>query len=507
MQNQDFTALIARLRRQGSDDASVEAKAAQDGLPKSIWETVSAFANTSGGTIILGLDESAGFAPVEGFDLDRVRDQFVSGVGDEGADNALIAKPPQYELSRQSLDGSQVLVVEVSEADPRTKPCYITRRGIRNGSYKRIDDKDVKLSPTEVDALQSLFVPSPADRTTVENATEADLDQAVVDAILSAESLKRAHSMTGAATREEKMQRLNIVDGNGGVRLAGLLAAGTYPQQFFPRFVVDVVAYPGVEKGIGGAVRYLDRVICEGPLHEQIDSATAAVMKNLRTAGIVEGVGRIDVPEIPASVVREAVANAVVHRDYGEALSGMAVTVDVFDDRVVVTNPGGLWGGKTLENIADGVSRCRNGALMRLAQAIPSAAGSPAEGAGTGVPLMTSEMRAAGLADPVFKADIGTFRVTLYRPGFPNEGAQARHTVAAKKAPAEKSALRGAQVEYAVMQLLEEESAPLGIQEIADRIGVAIWTARRSVRSLVNKGVVTPTASATSRNRRYQLVG
>ena len=348
---------------------------------------------------------------------------------------------------------------------------------------------------------------SPADRVTVEGATESDLDQAVVDAILSAESLRHTRSMTGAATREEKMQRLNIIDGRGGVRLAGLLAAGTYPQQFFPRFAVDVVAYPGVEKGVGGAVRYLDRVICEGPLHEQIDSATAAVMKNLRTAGIVEGVGRIDVPEIPAIVVREAIANAVVHRDYGAALSGTAVTVDVFDDRVVVTNPGGLWGGKTLENISDGVSRCRNGALMRLAQAIPSAAGSPVEGAGTGVPLMTSEMRAAGLADPVFQAEIDAFRVTLYRPGYPNANAQARHAESAQNATAEKPALRGAQVEYAVVQLLEEEPAPLGIQEIADRIGVAIWTARRSVRSLVNKGVVAPTASATSRNRRYRLAG
>ena len=67
MIDDDLLSHVARIRRQRSDDALVEAKAAVRDLPKSIWGTISAFANTDGGTVILGLDEREDFQPAEGF--------------------------------------------------------------------------------------------------------------------------------------------------------------------------------------------------------------------------------------------------------------------------------------------------------------------------------------------------------------------------------------------------------------------------------------------------------
>ena len=141
--------IVERLRRRGTDDASVEVKACTNKLSADVWETVSAFANTAGGLIILGLNEAEGFVPSANFAIDRVRDQFVSGIGDGGS-AAVVTHAPRYELDRGEVDGLQVLLVRIFELELKAKPCYIGARGVQNGSYKRVDDKDIKMSPAEL---------------------------------------------------------------------------------------------------------------------------------------------------------------------------------------------------------------------------------------------------------------------------------------------------------------------------------------------------------------------
>lgn len=133
-----------------------------------------------------------------------------------------------------------------------------------------------------------------------------------------------------------------------------------------------------------------------------ISDTVAAVAKNLRRTSTVQGISRIDSLEIPEEVLREAVANAVVHREYGDRFCGQSIAVDVFDDRIEVTNPGGLYGGKTRESLFDGSSRCRNATLVKLMSIVPlpDGAGSPAEGNGSGIPMMIDAMRAHGLPSP-----------------------------------------------------------------------------------------------------------
>ena len=87
---------------------------------------------------------------------------------------------------------------------------------------------------------------------------------------------------------------------------------------------------------------------------------------------------KIDELEIPEVVLRETVTNALLHRSYNDRFDGEAVAVDIFDDRVEVINPGGLW-GKSRADLADGRSCCRNATIMRLMSLVPlpSAVGSP----------------------------------------------------------------------------------------------------------------------------------
>ena len=419
MQTSELEAIVMRLRKQGTDDDTVEVKRTEGSLGISVWESVSAFGNTHGGTILLGLDEKNNFAVMPNFNLERVRDQFVSGIGDGGEDNAVVVNPPQYEMSRVSFEGGQVLAIELAEVDVRFKPCYIKKKDMHNGAYKRVDDKDVKLSATEIFELQNALYPSAADRETVDEATIDDLDLSIVDSLIARERQRGAKSLRGASTRESQMSRLNITDKNNRVRLAGLLSTGYYPQQYYPKLVVDVAVHPGTEKSMPGERRFLDRVICDGSLGEVIVDAVHAVMRNLQTYSIVRGTGRVDVPEIPEEVLREAIANAVLHREYSSYFTGQAVSVDVYSDRVVITNPGSLWGGKTLKNIADGVSKCRNDTLMRLMTSIPLPGGSgiTAEGQGSGILFMINEMQSRALETPRFEAGFDSFTVILGRGG------------------------------------------------------------------------------------------
>lgn len=409
--------IVRRIRAQRNDDASVEVKACASALGSAVWDTVSAFANTTGGLLILGLDQGGGFAPADGFDADRVCDQFVEGVGDGGG-TGLLASPPAYSITRGEVDGAPVLLVDIAENDLGDKPCYIRSKGVQGGSYKRVDDKDIKLTAPEIFEMQMALTPQDADRRPVGEASIADLDENLVEALVARRKTSKA--LRGVVALDAQLARLNVMTGDQEVRLAGLLALGKYPQQYLPRLLIDVSVHPANEKSAPGErVRFLDRVQCEGPLVEAIDQAVDATARNLRTYSTVEGSARKDRLEIPREVLREAIANAAVHREYHDLFQGQPITVDVYPNRVTVTNPGGLWGGKTLDNLDDGNSRCRNQTLMQLLQNVPVAesVGVTVEGQGGGVKLMVHEMEAHALDRPRFKVSPDQVTVELRRHG------------------------------------------------------------------------------------------
>lgn len=380
MDDSELEEVIARLRRQRSDDEYVEVKASGGGLGKSVWESVSAFANTSGGTIILGLDELTGFAPAPGFDLQKIRDQFVDGMGDGGSPGKLL-HPPHYSVHRAEVDGAPILIIEIVENSVSLKPCSVAALGVQGGSYKRVDDKDILLSPIELHELETALLPAESDRLAIADSSFADLDPDRVADLIS--HLAGSRALYRTATPEEQLRRLGVIAPTGVLTLAGLLTLGLYPQQFFPWLLVAVTTYPSRE-----------RALCEGTITEMIDGATAS----------------IKAPDIPDEVLREIITNAVLHREYHPLFQNRPITVEVFHDRVTVTSPGGLWGGKTLATLADGTSKSRNAALVRLLQG-SGAIRSIDEG--EGVKRILKGMRRAGLEPPRIQPSADQVRISL----------------------------------------------------------------------------------------------
>lgn len=230
--NDDIAEVLEHLRVQGNDDARFETKSCARTIGTSVWESVSAFANTKGGVLLLGISEDGDFSPVPGFDANHIASQFMDGMGDGNPQGARLTNPPEYDVSRCEQNGSSFLVIDIHENGIQHKPCYLTARGPQTGGYRRVDDKDLRLSPTEVFEMTHALTLSSADRMVVPEADVSDLNAEAVDRVLAEH--RNSKTLRGTDTRLERMTRLNMVNKVGEVRLAGLLAAGQYPQQYYP---------------------------------------------------------------------------------------------------------------------------------------------------------------------------------------------------------------------------------------------------------------------------------
>jgi ATP-dependent DNA helicase RecG len=202
--------------------------------------------------------------------------------------------------------------------------------------------------------------------------------------------------------------------------LAGLLSVGRYPQQFFPQLMVSVAVYPHVERGRGGpgGIRFLDSAALGGAIPDMVVDTLQVVQRNLRVVSRVIGAGRLDQWEIEPEVIREAIVNALMHRDYSPQSRGTQVQVDVFPDRVEVSSPGGLFGNVRLEGLGEsGTSSSRNQRLAALLQeAGDPLTGRPvAENRGSGVSMMIDRVRQDIGVVPLFTANLDQFRVVIPR--------------------------------------------------------------------------------------------
>ena len=153
--------------------------------------------------------------------------------------------------------------------------------------------------------------------------------------------------------------------------------------------------------------RFIDRKEMELPIYEQIEASVKFAEMYIALGCEVEGARRIDKYAMPMKAIREAIANAVVHRDYGKDTS--FITMNIFDDRVEITSPGALPGMLDVEQIKTGRSEIRNRVVARILKEMGFI-----EQWGTGINRIISDSRALGVKEPRFEEIGQSFRVTIY---------------------------------------------------------------------------------------------
>lgn len=403
MNDDELVELIEQLRRRGTDFEFVEAKRAENALPKRLWETLSAFANQrGGGVIILGLDESQRFAASGVKDVKKVQADLAS-MCDE-------MEPPLRPLIRvHDFETRQLVVAEVPEIGIEQKPCFYRGSGLYTGSYVRVADGDRQMSQYEVHSyLESRGQPR-HDLEIVPGVSRSNLDADLLQHFCT--RVRKRRSRLAKMPDDEILENMHVVHADGKVTLAGVLCFARNPQQWLPSLTITFLHYPGTradELGPRGE-RFLDNRRFDGPLSEALSDALGTVVGAMKKRNLIQGLIRQELPEYPPEAVREGLVNAVAHRDLSPLARGSQVQIQMFQNRLEIQNPGGLFGPVNEDNLGEpGVQAARNQYLMQILEDL-----GPAENRGTGISTMVRATREMHSSPPEFEDQRTHFRVVL----------------------------------------------------------------------------------------------
>jgi len=407
MTREELLELIAEVQQRQSELNDIEVKAARGGTPQRLYESLSSFANRpGGGVILLGLNEGNEFEVVGVGDAHRLQEE-ISHLAASEMEPAL-----RPEFTIEEIEGRTVIAVEVAEIPAEQRPCYYRTAGLQAGSYIRVGNTNRRMTDYEIFGYVSARTQPTFDEEPVRDATIEHLDQARLRSYVEQLRRTRPQAVYLDGKFEQILTRLRIVreiDGLLRPTLAGLLMFGEYPQEFEPQLVITFLQYYGTtetEKTPRGE-RFLDNRKFEGPIPEMIESAIRHVMASLRKSSLIEGLYRRDVPEYPEEAVREAIVNAVAHRDYSNFVRGSYIQIRLFADRLEIQSPGGLYGGVTEETLEHEQST-RNRTLIRLMEDLHLV-----ENRGSGIETMIAAMRRANLEPPRFQDRRISFWVTF----------------------------------------------------------------------------------------------
>lgn len=350
-------------------------------------ESLVALANAGGGTVLVGV----GGRPARPRGL---RDP--QAARDKALEAALLAEPPLIIPLPQvvTLDDRSVLAIAVPPGLPHVyslRGKYLIRVGAQNKPLTPRRLRRLMMERGEV-SFESLVPPG---------ATLDDLDwDRVEDYLSSLEGM-------GAATPEEALLKRGCLvkrDGEYRPTNAGILLFGVEPQRFVRSAEIIVARYAGREMSDA----FLREDI-RGALPDQIRRAEAFLVDNMKRGVRLTGLSREERPEYPIKAVREAIVNAVAHRDY--AIRGDEIRIFMFSDRIEFYSPGRLPGHVTVENIVE-ERFSRNEVIVQVLADMGFI-----ERLGYGIDRMIKLMRDYGLPAPRFQETAGGFRVTLYGGG------------------------------------------------------------------------------------------
>lgn len=409
MIEEELHSLIEKIQRRGCEWQTTEVKAAHQGCPEKLYDTISSFSNQDdGGILLFGLDESQHFAKVGVYDAQALQKK----IGEYCEQMTPLVRP----LFTVCDDNGKIFVsAEIPPLDIAERPCFKTAKGRLKGSYIRVGDADIPMTEYEVYSYEAFRKKYRDDIRPADGAQLNTLDKNLLDAYL---ALMRTERPNLTVLSEEQQYELNGVMRNGHITMAALLLFGLFPQAFYPRLCISATCIPGTEMGHEDASgnRFTDSKRIEGTIPEMLDKALDFVRKNMHTATKIDSITgkRIDIPQYPIKAVREAVLNALVHRDYSIHTESKPIQLNLYTDRLEIINPGGLYGRLTVDQLGHTHPDTRNPLLVTALEIL-----NQTENRYSGIPTIRLAVAQHGMPDPLFVNTTSEFKVILYHSQTP----------------------------------------------------------------------------------------
>lgn len=358
---------------------------------KELAEEIVAFSNSEGGMILIGVDDEGN---IKGVKDDKIEETVMNIC----RNNCIPHIIPLYESIE--VEGKRIAVITVPKG--LNKPYYTAdhKYYIRVGTTKRIASKEELLRLFE--ASGSLHF----DISPVEGTSIKDLN---IDIIR--DYFMKYNTFDLFDEPEESVERILVnadilkeADGRKLCTVGGLLVFGKNPEKHLPQNGVSFAHFKGNEI----TDELIDKKIITGRIQDIAEQLMVVIKNNMLIPSVINGLKREDKEEYPAVVMREAIVNSLVHRNY--SISGSKIRVFMFGDRIEFRSPGRLPNTVTIEKMKVGVSYARNPFLVKYMENMRYI-----DQLGRGIPMILKKMKEAGAKEPLLMEQGEEFVLTIYK--------------------------------------------------------------------------------------------
>lgn len=412
MQADELKKIVLRIKNMKTETQNIELKAATKGCPTRLFDTLSSFSNQDeGGVIIFGVDESDDYA--------------IKGVyNPQDLQKKVTEQCKQMEPSVRALftvceiNDKTIVSAEIPGVDISKRPVFYKGVGRIKGSYVRVGESDEPMSEYEIYSYEAFRNRTRDDIRVVEGASLKLINKERMNQYLEAVRNERKNFYDNVS-ESEILEFMGIAKDNV-LTLAGLMTFSMYPQAYFPQLCITAVSLPGTEQGEIGddGERFIDNKRITGAISDMLEEAVEFVRTNSRTKTIIDDNGhRVDKPEYPIKAVREAILNALVHRDYSVHTENVPIRIEMYRDRMEIINSGGLYGKISIDALGKVRPETRNAALANMLELL-----NITENRYSGIPTMRKEFANAGLPAPIFSVVHGEFKVVMKNGLFEKKG-------------------------------------------------------------------------------------